>query len=121
MADLASILTEHGLTYMSDGEASGFICLCERRDLNPTRMSQDSWAAHVAGVVRDTRTIVTIKRLDALPTGTLVIDADGEFLYRWPDGEADWERPGDEAAYPHESVARPARVLWHPEWDGSDD
>lgn len=118
MTDLASIIAAHGLTFITDIEhGDGFICLCEVGDLNPAMMTQDEWAEHVAGMVREARTIRTVEELRDLESvdGLYIYSEDTESMYMFTGSWrlVDGSYVGD--------VPLPALVLFHPEWDGSDD
>ena len=128
MTDLASILTAHPVTVDDHGRRCG----CAPDAVRHTGDDPESeahfvrlHAEHVAGVVRDTRTIRTVEDLKALPVRSIVYSHDDPGLV-WqrqsvmPDGH-DWLVTADAFRRHPRGISLPARVLWHPEWDGGSD
>lgn len=79
-------------------------------------------AEGIVEAIRADRTITTVEELDALPVGSVVLDAaesdpraHGSRVSQIS-GEVEWVYPGDDD--PQSAVVLPVRVLYRPDEDG---
>lgn len=95
-----------------DFETHGF----PLKGINWDVLALEITADHIAEMWREACTVDSHEKLDELPTGTVVRDAENDVMER---GDEWWTSGAYEGPFSTAELLLPAIVLWHPDWSNT--